>query len=281
MSSIKFVRFYPSDWRSGCIGLTLEQEGLYVRICAYLYETERRLPADDKIAAKFMGVHFNAYVKVRDQLAALGKLQAHADGWSVHRAEKELAAATRARNANTQQSDIRTADQDAGWVTRQDTLGDTPPDTRVDTPLDTHLVFSKSANENNGALIEPITKSQEVKESKPLSLARPKGEAHGTRLPTDWTLTADLHQWTRTTFPQTTEARVATELETFRDYWASVPGAKGRKTDWTATWRNWCRRSLATAPIRPQAQPPPNGKSRTVAEAMAKRRAAAEMGAVQ
>ena len=29
---------------------------------------------------------------------------------------------------------------------------------------------------------------------------------------------------------------------TFRDYWAAIPGAKGRKTDWPATWRNWCRR---------------------------------------
>ena len=31
-------------------------------------------------------------------------------------------------------------------------------------------------------------------------------------------------------------------FEEFRDYWISVPGAKGRKSDWTATWRNWCRK---------------------------------------
>lgn len=29
--------------------------------------------------------------------------------------------------------------------------------------------------------------------------------------------------------------------ERFRDYWTAVPGAKGRKLDWEATWRNWCR----------------------------------------
>lgn len=27
----------------------------------------------------------------------------------------------------------------------------------------------------------------------------------------------------------------------FCDYWRSAPGAKGRKLDWDATWRIWCR----------------------------------------
>lgn len=27
----------------------------------------------------------------------------------------------------------------------------------------------------------------------------------------------------------------------FRDYWVAVPGARGLKLDWTATWRNWIR----------------------------------------
>ena len=35
-------------------------------------------------------------------------------------------------------------------------------------------------------------------------------------------------------------------FDDFRDYWVALPGAKGRKSDWLATWRNWLRR------IRPQ-----------------------------
>lgn len=31
-------------------------------------------------------------------------------------------------------------------------------------------------------------------------------------------------------------------FDDFRDYWVAIPGAKGRKSDWLATWRNWCRR---------------------------------------
>lgn len=30
--------------------------------------------------------------------------------------------------------------------------------------------------------------------------------------------------------------------DTFRDYWQAVPGSKGTKLDWFATWRNWVRR---------------------------------------
>lgn len=32
----------------------------------------------------------------------------------------------------------------------------------------------------------------------------------------------------------------------FKDFWIAQPGAKGRKTDWLATWRNWCRREVGS-----------------------------------
>lgn len=151
MSGVRFVRLYPSDWRSGCIGLTLEQEGLYIRVCTFIFETEKRLPLDDGAAAKFMGLHTNAYRKVRDQLAALGKLTKHTDGWTVARAERELAAASyQKREAD------RPADQNTPRETRQDTLGDTPLDTPIDTPQETPQesrgVISEKPNENNAPL---------------------------------------------------------------------------------------------------------------------------------
>lgn len=40
--------------------------------------------------------------------------------------------------------------------------------------------------------------------------------------------------------------RVADE---FKDYWLAVPGAKGVKADWLATWRNWVRRAKTTAAV--------------------------------
>lgn len=61
--------------------------------------------------------------------------------------------------------------------------------------------------------------------------APPPRQATGTRLPDEW-------QPAQPGF----EGATGNTLAKFRDYWRAQPGAKGRKTDWEATWRNWCRR---------------------------------------
>lgn len=63
-------------------------------------------------------------------------------------------------------------------------------------------------------------------------------QRRGTTLPDGWKPSPDLADWFKTNCPDIDHPQ---ELEKFRDYWASVAGAKGRKLDWTATWRNWMR----------------------------------------
>lgn len=77
-------------------------------------------------------------------------------------------------------------------------------------------------------------------------------KARGTRLPDGWQPDQALVDWTRANAPA---AANALEVERFRDYWTAQPGAKGRKTDWAATWRNWARRcqEQASGPHRGQA----------------------------
>ena len=64
-------------------------------------------------------------------------------------------------------------------------------------------------------------------------------KARGARLPDGWQPDQALADWTRANAPA---AATTLEVERFRDYWTAQPGAKGRKTDWAATWRNWARR---------------------------------------
>lgn len=90
----------------------------------------------------------------------------------------------------------------------------------------------------------------------------------GTRLSIDWALPEDWRQWARVTFPQSTDQGVTDLAEQFRDYWIGVPGQKGCKLDWQATWRNRCRERLSTAPLRPNAQPPPLSASAARTAAM-------------
>ena len=78
-------------------------------------------------------------------------------------------------------------------------------------------------------------------------------KARGTRLPDGWQPDQALADWTRANAPA---AANAVEVDRFRDYWTAQPGAKGRKTDWAATWRNWARRCQEQA-HGPQRGPAP------------------------
>ena len=105
-----FVRFYPSDWRSGCIGLSLEEEGLYARICAHFYETGNRLSLDDDVArCSIGGLDIRKYRRVRDGLISKGKLHECQDGYTVPRAELELARARSAIEGDQAKEVVRVA----------------------------------------------------------------------------------------------------------------------------------------------------------------------------
>lgn len=60
----------------------------------------------------------------------------------------------------------------------------------------------------------------------------------GTRLPEDFTVTDTMRAWAADHAP---DIDLTEATDRFRDYWVAVPGARGLKLDWTATWRNWIR----------------------------------------
>lgn len=70
-----------------------------------------------------------------------------------------------------------------------------------------------------------------------------------TRLPDDFGLTPE-----RRAIAETEKADPDREFAQFTDHFRSAPGVKGRKNDWDATWRNWCRRS-------PDFKPRANGRA--------------------
>lgn len=67
---------------------------------------------------------------------------------------------------------------------------------------------------------------------------------HGSRLPADWELPDAWALWAKTERPDLNHNETAAR---FADYWHGVPGAKGRKADWLATWRNWVRSEAGPA----------------------------------
>lgn len=74
LGGITYARFFPSDWRSGCFTLNLEEEGLYIRSCAWMYDTGQPIPGNDAVAAKLLHVQVQKYSKVMQSLIDKGKM---------------------------------------------------------------------------------------------------------------------------------------------------------------------------------------------------------------
>ncbi len=85
-------------------------------------------------------------------------------------------------------------------------------------------------------------RKEEAPPSGPPAIAPPAASpnARGCRLPDDFE--PDLG------FASRLGLEGAAEWAKFRDYWAAQPGLRGRKTDWQATWRNWCRKAAEQRP---------------------------------
>jgi len=67
-----------------------------------------------------------------------------------------------------------------------------------------------------------------------------------TRLAKDWEIPQKLKEWTCNVYHLTPQAVVVIALD-FRDYWVALPGAKGCKLDWDATWRRWIKKETENA----------------------------------
>lgn len=79
--------------------------------------------------------------------------------------------------------------------------------------------------------------------------AEPRNRGH--RLPDDWRPGSDLLEFARSLGFSTDQER-ETRAE-FADYWRGVPGSRGCKTDWPATYRNRLREVAGRRKLKPAA----------------------------
>jgi hypothetical protein len=81
---------------------------------------------------------------------------------------------------------------------------------------------------------------------KGLGMGKGEGKGNGgsraTRLSTDFELPEDWIEFCKSERPDLDAQKTFAE---FKDHWIAQAGAKGVKSDWTANWRNWVRRTFA------------------------------------
>lgn len=156
MSGVDHVRFYSSKWRSGCLMLSLEAEGLYIRIASFRWDAGVRVPSDRKKAALLLRINYNKYTKVLDELFTAKLVIDNGDGLVIERAEIEYQAAEdairdKARRVPKPNGNgaAGTPDQGCEGQTSDDPVKDTgQPAPQVTPPL-TGLVTPPTASENH------------------------------------------------------------------------------------------------------------------------------------
>jgi hypothetical protein len=146
------------------------------------------------------------------------------DAFERRRKERERKAQQRAKKEGTGGGSPSTVPQD---VPRDTTR--TEPGPAVDVRAD------RTGQDRTGQL-----------EELPSVVARdadaPTSARTGSRLPDDWTPGDDGYR-----FAEDLGLDPNRVLASFGDYWRGKPGKDGRKADWPATWRNWCRRDAERA----------------------------------
>lgn len=129
-------------------------------------------------------------------------------------------------------------------VTSRDTCDVTEPAPRA------RVVISNPPTEDSYIKNPPSG----VKKGRDLAVA----PAKGSRIADGWEPDPEGFDFAVATLGSPQAARL--EADKFRDYWCAIPGARGVKLDWGATWKNWVRKSVEMAAQRA----PPIQQSRGV-----------------
>ena len=213
--SIIHIAFYPSDWLAGTRALSDTETGVYITLVAHMYEMAGPIERDDDRLSRMCGCRTkSSFLKSLEHLIAVGKI-IDLDGTLFNeRVEKEI--------KNTTEKSVKAK---AAAQSRWD----------------------RKSNKNNGGddadaspkhMPQPCQSESEL-DSKRETNVSPK---NGTRLSRDWFLPASWGDWALSEGASEDLARI--EGSKFKDYWIGLAGAKARKLDWEATWRNWVRKAI-------------------------------------
>ncbi len=263
---------YPDDFFKGTRALSIEARGAYNDILDLIYMNGGPIPDDDFQIACALRIKQRKWAPIRKELFAKEKLILRPEGISNLRAEEELKQRATVHETYAKRIPERRAErrvlgssrarrEQANRALPNDFNGGGAQRCDMDAPYARARQTSDPDPEKKETAIA-VSKEAVAPDGAPDARKRAKPKcALDTRLPSDWVLPEAWRQWAEINFAPDAAA-VAAEADRFKDYWIAQPGAKGRKRDWAATWRNWCRNAKgapATLVRRPVGSP--NGES--------------------
>lgn len=248
---MNFYRHHIGDYRRDTMHLSLVEHGAYRQLLDLYYLQEQKLSTDvDNICRKICARSAEERAAVETVLAEFFVLTA--EGYTHRRCEEELAAMTdltgdyEERRANERERKRRHRERRAELFAQLRDKGIVPKWDVTTAELERLL----SADQPT-PVTSPETGQGQAKDGDGTANQYPVPTTHsrqrGSRLPSDWKPSAEDVAYLQSKRP---DLSLEDTAESFRDYWVSVPGAKGVKLDWAATWRNWVKGQKASFPVK-------------------------------
>lgn len=208
------MNYYPhhiGDFDRATRHLTRVERSVYRDLLDVYYDTEEQLIQDEKVLCRKILAHSpDEQEAVRNVLNEFFHLTPN--GWYNDRCEAEIESY---RKSTTQKSIAGKASAAARATKREQAING----------ITTAVEQTLNGTPTNQ---EPITKNQKPKSS----------VARGSRITEGWMPSQEDATFCKTERPDLRPSEVA---KRFYDHWIAQPGEKGRKLDWSATWRNWVR----------------------------------------
>lgn len=206
------MRFYKRDPDAAIAGmnqLTFAQRGAYNSILDLLYSRDGDVPDDDVTVARMIGAHWREWARLKRELITAGKIWSEGGRLCANRVQETLREA-----ADFSQNQRRRAAE--RWQKY------------------------KKDNENNDEDMRPRNANTSTATPTATKKERARPSGRGTRIPDGWKPSDQGREFAEVLLG--TELAL-TEFDKFYDYWRGLSGGRAIKSDWEATWRNWCRRA--------------------------------------
>jgi uncharacterized protein YdaU (DUF1376 family) len=232
MSKLPFLPLYTNDYLGDTRGLTTEQHGAYLLLLFEMWNAGGSLVYDERMLARLTVVSPKRW---RVVWSAIEHFFIIDDGVMTQ---------TRLKRERQKADSIIEKRRNAG------ALGGAAKALKTN---DDDLANAKHMGWQTSAISQPqqdLEIEKEKEEPKGSSKKKAEGSSKGTRLPDDWlpseTMIEDALAIGENLNIHFLRKEISDEADRFRDYWIAQPGARGTKTNWNATWRNWIRRAAPT-----------------------------------
>ncbi len=133
MPTPRYMRFFPDAYLNDTMPLTMEEQGVYMRILCLMWMNGGKIRNDDRLIARMLGIHVNKWFKVKPKV--MGYLVEHSPGYvTQNRLSKEYKYS-----------------KGKSKVSTYDTEGDNTPDTGSDTSHNTPQDAADKVLKNSGS----------------------------------------------------------------------------------------------------------------------------------